>query len=452
MRILPNPGEMLVLFTYDPARIYQVLEQNRNRFGKRFVASLDAETVEAEDDSGRLERFKVEVSGPDGKKLVAVSLRSFIEKMVPQLEDALVIVYGHGARRLGPPPLGPPPRLKRSTAMVLMVESLDDVPEGWELAASDMVDAYFADEEEVAQVLGARVRELRGVLYGELLRLRDCPPEKWLQEADRMRNIRLLSVGLERMKQSSSFDELPLDGYFKKHLARHYGRPANIVFTGSPGSGKTTIAKAMASAFRNCYLLDAGRILERERGGFLAHALQTLQYISNVSLVINEMDHLVMAGRQYLSRFLSFLEENHSVWLAGTVIDVAPLMRDEGGAYSSELLRPGRIDEVIPVPPPFEKRTKMEIVRREAESLGANLSPDDIRRIASAAPLLYPSDYISLIQRFMSEGRRGIALFAETYDVEARRASILDLIDKCKRLGNTGVGLLEKIEYYVDSA
>jgi hypothetical protein len=440
----------LVVFTYDPARIYQVLEQNRHRFGKRFVVNLDVESVEVEDDSGELRRYTVErpdESDPSVKHIIAVSVRNFLERMLPQLENALIVMYAPGGRSWGPPP-----RLRRSSAIVLMAPSLDEMPEGWEVAATDMFEAHFADGEEVVQVLGRPMPELRGVMYGELLRLRDYPPEKWLQEADRMRNIRILSTGLERMGGGVPFAELPLDGYFKRHLSKYLGRPANLVFTGSPGCGKTTIAKSMAREFRNCYLLDAGKVLERERRAVFTLALRTLRYISNVSLVINEMDHLVLAGRQYFSKFLSFLEENHSIWLAGTMIDIRPMLREEGGAYSSELLRPGRIDEVIPVPPPLERPTREAIVRMEAEGMGISLSPDDVRRIASAAPLLYPSDYLSLIQRYASEGKKALYAFSETYDEEARRQSILETLEKCRLLGNTTTTLLDTMQDLVENA
>lgn len=444
MRILPAPGDLTIVLTYDPARARQILRQNRSRFSKRFLVNIDAESVEVEDDEGRLERYKVAVKDvEEGKKVVPVPYRSFMERMVPQLENSLIVFVLFGSHAAAAR-AGPPPMLRRSAA-VLLVETIEDVPAGWERDATEIVEAYFADEQEMMEVLGESPPELRGITLGELERLAELPRERWIAEADRMRNVRLTMLGLERMKPGTPFQELPLDTYLRRHLATHLGRPRCLVFTGAPGSGKTTIAKAMAQAYSNSYLLDAGRVLERSRSPFLAHILVTLQYMGNVALVINELDHLVLTERRYLPRFLSFLEENQTVWIAGTVIDISPLTREQAGTLHSELLRPGRVAEVIPVVPPFEKATREGIVRAVARQLGVALDERSVRAVASAAPLLYPSDYISLVRRFSVEGRRALSAFVDTYDLDARIASVEALVAKCERLGNTSTSLTEAI-------
>jgi hypothetical protein len=449
LRIAPQPGGLTLVLSYDPARARQILAQNRRRFGRRFFVNIAAESVEAEDEEGRLERYKVVTRTPEGEKtVVAVSLRNFLERMVPQLEDSLVVMYGGPeARRLGPPPL---PR--ETTALVLIVETMDDVPEGWERDVREVVEAYYADEEETREALGEAPRELRGVLLGELERLARLPRERWAAEADRMRATRLAIMGLGRMPPGPRLRDIPLDGYLRAHLLRHEARPGCVVLTGAPGSGKTTVARALASAYGSWYMLDAGRVLERGRTNFLGHVLAELRHMGNVALVVNELDHLVLAERRYMARLLSFLEENESAHIAGTVVDISPLLREQSGTYHSELLRPGRVSEVVPVPPPFSREAREGVVRGVARSLGVELDGRGARLVAGAAPLLYPSDYISLVRRYAAEGAAALRAFAETYDLEARAASVEALVEKCERLGNTSTSLLDAIRDRLEDA
>lgn len=154
------------------------------------------------------------------------------------------------------------------------------------------------------------------------------------ENVDYIEELQLL-IGLDSVKS----DVVSLSNFIKmKQMRESKGLKApqislHTVFTGNPGTGKTTVARILAGIFKNLGVLKKGHLVETDRSGLVAEyvgqtAVKTNQIIDSALdgvLFIDEAYSLVQGGqndfgREAISTLLKRMEDDRNrliVILAG---------------------------------------------------------------------------------------------------------------------------------------
>jgi len=147
-------------------------------------------------------------------------------------------------------------------------------------------------------------------------------PEEILTEIDAM-------VGLHQVKREvrSLVNRLRINEHRKREGLRVSGITNHMVFVGGPGTGKTTMARKIASIYNSLGLLSKGHMIEADRssmvGGFLGQtAIKTTDLLNRAKggvLFIDEAYTLKpastnadedMYGQEAIDTLLKFMEDN----------------------------------------------------------------------------------------------------------------------------------------------
>ena len=465
VRKLLRPG-ILAILTWDEARVEQVLEAAESSKLYEAVYHVDG-------DRGRVYRriggasvpltAEVEIEGQ--RKSVPLTIDSFFRKVLPSSPRALVAVSLFSYSRA---PLRATPMAAGRHTIIFVTGDSELLPGPIQSRIEEYADLYFATEQELLEIAGSIspsspgpiAAMMAGLTLGEAREIAvevsggAMPPQKLSERIARVKTARMRSLGIDQDKSLGGIEDAPFDAPYKRVL-RHYVVHGSVCFLGPPGSGKTYMAKRLiGTEYGDPFTLDAGRILqEKDSERTFLQALTYLRNMRRVGLLINEYDHLI-ADRRFYARMLRFLEEKKDMLFACTIVNHKMILRDDGGV--SEAMRPGRIDEIIPVLPPMEPKTRIATVAEMASKLAEEgkakpLGPGDLRRIAFAAPLLYPADYMSLIIKY-SQSPENLKAFVRDYDEDSRRRQIEGLLDACRRAGNTSSTLLDELERMLDAA
>ena len=195
-------------------------------------------------------------------------------------------------------------------------------------------------------------------------------------------------AGLDGIKEAlREAIELPLErpGLFKEYGIRP---PRGVMLFGPPGCGKTFLAKVVASSARAHFLQVRGpELLETRVGGSesqLRNLFSRARENAPCVLFFDEIDAIAAArgsrdasGTQILTQLL--VEMDGVDELQGVVVVAATNRPD---ALDPALLRPGRFDRVLYVPPP-DQAARLALF--ELGLAGKPLAPDlDLEGLAAA--------------------------------------------------------------------
>lgn len=120
-------------------------------------------------------------------------------------------------------------------------------------------------------------------------------------------------VGLSEVKE----DIITLTNFIKiQNLRRERGLKAqsishHLVFTGNPGTGKTTVARIVASIYRELGILKKGHCIETDRAGLVAG------YVGHTALKTNKIIDSALDG-------VLFIDEAYSLTLMNSEQDFGP--------------------------------------------------------------------------------------------------------------------------------
>ena len=99
----------------------------------------------------------------------------------------------------------------------------------------------------------------------------------------------------------------------------------NFVFTGNPGTGKTTVARILAKAFRALGILERGHLVETDRSGLVA------AYAGQTALKTNKLIDSAVGGILFIDEAYTLNQGQNDTYGSEAVATLLKRMEDERG-------------------------------------------------------------------------------------------------------------------------
>lgn len=102
----------------------------------------------------------------------------------------------------------------------------------------------------------------------------------------------------------------------------------HTVFTGNPGTGKTTVARIMAAIYRDTGLLPTGKLVEMDRSGLVA------EYVGQTAVKTNTAIDRAMGGVLFIDEAYALTEGGASDYGMEAVTTLLKRMEDDRGRFA----------------------------------------------------------------------------------------------------------------------
>jgi AAA+ superfamily predicted ATPase len=203
----------------------------------------------------------------------------------------------------------------------------------------------------------------------------------------------------------------------------------HMVFTGNPGTGKTTVARIMAKIYRALGVVENGHLVETDRGGLIA------QYVGQTAIKTGKVIDFALDGVLFIDEAYAITEGGEQGYGGECIATLLKRMEDDRdrlvvivAGYPEEMKRfidsnPGlesRFTRYIHFPD-YTAEELAAIFRQQAEKNQYVLS-EDVERWLDPAMALWTKDR----DRKFGNGRYVRNLFEKTVERQAMRVSEME--------------------------
>ena len=97
----------------------------------------------------------------------------------------------------------------------------------------------------------------------------------------------------------------------------------HIVFTGNPGTGKTTVARIVSQIYKNLGVLTQGQLVETDRSGLVA------EYVGQTAVKVNKTVDTAINGVLFIDEAYSLVGQNQDDFGKEAVATLIKRMEDD---------------------------------------------------------------------------------------------------------------------------
>lgn len=273
--------------------------------------------------------------------------------------------------------------------------------------------------------------------------------EEVLAELDGLTGMQSVKDEIKRLIATCRANKLREEQGIENEVTMSY----NFVFTGNPGTGKTTVARIVAKAFRALGLLERGHLVETDRSGLVA------AYTGQTALKTNKLIDSAKGGILFIDEAYQLNQGANDQYGSEAVATLLKRMEDERGTmvviiagYKDEMKNfmainsglESRFNRVVEFPD-FTIEELGQIFRQQAKKAKYTLSADVERWI---------NPYIAMLTKdkgkTFGNGRWVRNLFEKTLERQAQRIISLENPSKEElltiRMKDVGISLKDPNE------